>query len=140
MIIAGPEVVKWVLDKAGGNYDENMTAVGVEREGEIIAAVAYDGYTGENGSVFIHSRISSPHHCTRSFLFHIFAYPFLQLKVRRIFGIVDERKKDVIRFNRKVGFQVDGKLVEYFPDSSAILMSMGKDKCRWLEYSPGINK
>ena len=140
MIVVGEEVVRWVLERAGGNYNENMTAVGIERDGILIAAVAYDGFTGEDGSIFLHSRIDSPHYCTRSFLFHIFAYPFLQLKVRRVFGIVDERKEDVIRFNRKVGFGVDAKLRDYFPEGSAVLMSMGKDKCRWLEYSPGINK
>lgn len=137
MIAAGDGVVQWVLEKAGGVLTPEMTGVGIaDSEGKLKAAVAYDMFTGVGGSVSLHSRIDSPHFCTRTFLFHIFNYPFRELKVKKVFGIVDERKVKVIRFNTKVGFEIEGRLKNFFPNATAIVMSMREEDCKWLKVIP----
>lgn len=138
-LCGGTDVVKWVLEKAGGGYRSEMTGLGVCDEAfQIRAAAVYENWTGPGGSIFMHSRIDSPFWCSRFLLFHVFDYPFSQLQVERVFGIVGEDKASVIEFNRKLGFRVEGALRNFFPSGPAIVMSMGKSECKWLDYSPGL--
>ena len=136
-MVCGDGVGRWVLEKAGGVPTPEMTALArAGKDGELKAGVAYDMYTGPGGSISMHSRIDSPHYCTATFLHHVFTYPFRQLRVRRVFGIVDARKEEVIRFNLKLGFRVDGELRDFFPEGKAVVMGMGEGDCRWLGVIP----
>lgn len=129
-------VGKWVVEKAGGIYSGINTAIGVLNDGKLIAGVMYEGFTGQEGSnggtIFIHSRIDNPSKVTRQFYFMIFDYPFNQLKVKVLRGIVDKNNLCAIRLNEHIGFKRECELRDYFLNSDAIVYAMRKDDCRFL--------
>ena len=81
MIVQGQEVGEWVLEKAGGHWNDRCIAIGQKIDDEMIIGVVYDDYTG--ASISIHSRCDIPAKVSREFYWAIFNYPFNVLKVKR---------------------------------------------------------
>lgn len=129
-------VGEWVVEKAGGTYTGINTAIGILKDNKLIAGVMYEGFTGkegsEGGTVFIHSRIDEPSKVTRQFYFMIFDYPFNQLKIKVLRGIVDKNNLCAIRLNEHINFKRECELRDYFLNSDAIVYAMRKDDCRFL--------
>lgn len=123
---------EWVTDKAGGKYQEGNIAFGIEKDGELVVGVMYDGYTGENGSISMHWRVESPIHVTRYFYWMAFDYPFNTAKVKRINGLVDSNNPHAIRVDEKLGFICEARLVDYFPKGDALVFRMFRDDCKFL--------
>jgi hypothetical protein len=127
-------VGNWVTDKAGGNYTHLCTAIGYEKDGELIAGVMYDGYTGDKvlkgGQIAMHSRIDKMP--PREFYWVVFDYPFNQLQVKNVRGIVRTNNSKAIKLNNHLGFKREAMLRDYFHDSDAIVFCMGRDDCRFL--------
>lgn len=122
-------VGNWVTDKAGGNYTNLCTAIGYEKDGQLIAGVMYDGFTG--ASIAMHSRIDG--RVPREFYWIVFDYPFNQLQVKNVRGIVRSNNSKAIKLNNHLGFEREAKLRDYFQDSDAIVFCMSRDNCRFLE-------
>ena len=127
---------EWVTDKAGGTPTELCTCIGYEIDGQLIGAVMYDGYTGkkgeEGGTIFIHSRIDQPRKMPREFYWLVFAYPFNQLKVKYVRGIVNINNLAAQKFNEHVGFKREAQLRDYFLNGDAIIYGLTRDDCRFL--------
>ena len=70
---------------------------------------------------------------TREFLFAIFDYPFNQLGVRRITGLVPKKNKDARRFDEHLGFEYEGNMRNALADDDMIIYGMLKEKCKWLK-------
>lgn len=60
-----------------------------------------------------------------------FAYPFRQLGLSRVTGLVDECKPDVLRMDLKMGFQVEGVLRAGLGDRDLIVLGMKPSECRY---------
>lgn len=120
----------WVCEKAGGQYHSGNPAIGLEYNGQLIAGLYYDGYTG--ASIAMHSRCDDPRHVTKAFYHLIFDYPFNQLNVKRVTGIVSEANERAQRTNEKLGWKRETTLSDYFPDGNAIVYVMRREDCRWL--------
>lgn len=125
----GERIGPWVHEKAGGQYVYGP-CIGVEKNGELIAGVSYDGFTGSNITGNI--RCDKANGLPRKFFWMIFDYPFNQLKVKRISAIVgmENHKSRVLVEN--MGFRREATLRDYFPDGDAIVYVMRKDDCRFL--------
>jgi RimJ/RimL family protein N-acetyltransferase len=120
-------VSPWISEKAGGS-GEASSAIGLMRNNRLIAGASYSGFTG--GNVWIGTRIDfNPHG-----LFYglAFDYPFNQLKVNRLSGIVRTNNSKAIRLNEHLGFKREALLRDYFLDSDAIVYVMYKDDCKFL--------
>lgn len=120
----------WVCEAAGGMCTEASRAIGLERDGLLIAGIMYDGYTG--ASIAMHSRCDDPRHVTRSFYWMIFDYPFNQLGVKRVTGLVSSANIRAQRTNEKLGWKRETTLSDYFPDGDGIVYVMRREDCRWL--------
>lgn len=125
-----PKVGPWVCEKAGGRYQDGNPAIGIEHDGVLIAGLYYDGYTG--ASIAMHSRCDDPRHITKTFYRLIFDYPFNQLKVKRVTGIVSSANERAQRTNEKLGWKRETTLSDYFPDGEGIVYKMRREDCRWL--------
>lgn len=126
----------WICEKAGGTYHDGDTAIGLEYNGNLIAGMLYNGYTG--ASIAMHSRCDDPKHVTRTFYFLIFDYPFNQLKVKRVTGLVSTANLAAQRVNEKLGWQRETTLSDYFPDGDGIVYKMTREQCRWLRVAHDI--
>ena len=107
---------------------ENSTTIGWVEEGELKAGVWYEDYNGK--SVTCHIVLKKP--INRKFLAIIFDYPFIQLGVNKIIGPVKSNNIEAIKFDEKLGFKEEARLLDVFPDSDLIFFTMAKADCRFL--------
>jgi hypothetical protein len=82
----------------------------VDDDGTIRWAVVYDNYES-GGSVQMHIAITDPKYVTRRAISAVFEYPFYQLGVKKVLGFVNSENLKALSFD---------------------LLSMTREKCRWL--------
>lgn len=70
---------------------------------------------------------------TRKALKAFFAYPFVQLKCRRVTGIVHRKNKRARDLNERLGFRLEGVCKHGFETGDAIIYGMTRAECRWIE-------
>lgn len=124
-------VLEFVKTRVGVPAMEGMKAVGLERDGQLVAGVLYEGFNGQSVWTHIASQPGAP--WTREFLRYIFEYPFNELGVQSIFGWVEACNEKARRFDEKLGFEVDACLREAGPDGQDVLIyRMRRDQCRFI--------
>jgi RimJ/RimL family protein N-acetyltransferase len=125
-------VAKWVGDQIDEVYPTNATAIGLEENGELIAGVVFDLYTGP--SISMHVAATGKRWMTKDFLWRCFAYPFLQLQCNRITGLVRADNLAAQKFDEHLGFKREGLLRKAAKDGTDyIVYGMLREECRWLE-------
>lgn len=121
-------VGEWVCERIEGIYTTGGPAIGLERDGKLEAGVLYEGFTGS--SIQMHVAIDG--RMTPSFLWYSFYYPFNELKVKKIIGIVPAWKPDVLAFDKNIGFVEAFTIEDYYPLGAAIILTMTPSQCRFL--------
>lgn len=127
-------VVPWVAYRVDeDHFDEDCIGIGLEEDGELIAGVVYNWYTGPSISMHVAAE-PGRRWLNRDFLYRCFAYPFIQLKCNRVTGVVRVDNLDAQRFDEHLGFKREGVIRQGAEDKTDfILYGMLKDECRWLE-------
>lgn len=137
MIAIGQRVVEWVAKRTNefGNFGAAQ-GIGWQRNGELVAGVAYAEYNGPNVVAHIASD-GSRHWLTRQYLWTIFDYPFNQLKVKRITCMVGESNRDSRRFVVHLGFDLETTLRAAHPTGDLLIFRMFAKDCKWtkVDYS-----
>lgn len=103
-------------------------AIGLERDGEMIAGVVYENW---NGASFV-CHIVVEGLMTPAYLAVIFHYPFVHCEAKKIFAPVPESNKSSIRFVEKLGFRLEHRLLDAHPDGALLLYGMTPQQCRFL--------
>jgi hypothetical protein len=128
------KMAKWAAVQigAGGGFPRDVRAIGVQRNGNLIAVALWHTLSLRNCFVSIATNRSG--RCaTREFLFRSFAYPFLQLDLPRVTCIVDEGNDESVRLAEHLGFKLEGRLRRAAPDGRDDLMfGMLREECRWI--------
>ena len=137
MIVAQPkqEIADFVSSIIGEGQHfpfEDFSALALKQDGAIIAGVIYNHFTGTNIMMHV-AAIPGRKWLTRDFLFACFDYPFNQLNVRRITGIVPKKNKEARRFDTHLGFEYEGNMRHALPDDDMLIYGMLKEKCKWLK-------
>ena len=108
-----------------------MKALGLERNGELVAGVLYEGYNGVN--VWMHVRAEPHRWFNYEFLRYCFTYPFEELGCARVSGFVEASNERARRFDERLGFEPEAVLKGAARDGGdVILYVMWRDKCRFL--------
>lgn len=106
---------------------ENMKAIGLERDGELVAGVVYEGYNGHN--VWMH--VAIPGRITKAYLRYCFHYPFVELGCSRVSGYVNASNAKARRFDEHLGFRQEAILRGAAADGGdVIIYAMTKEECR----------
>jgi hypothetical protein len=74
---------------------------------------------------------------TRKSLRAFFHFPFVQLKCRRVTGIVHRKNKRARDVNERMGFRLEGVCKHGFETGDAIIYGMTRAECRWIEQANG---
>jgi|TARA_R100001530_G_scaffold3596_5_gene5285 RimJ/RimL family protein N-acetyltransferase len=111
---------------------ENYSAIGLIKDDELVAGVIYNHATGSNIMAHI-AAVEGKKWLTREFLFAMFDYPFNQLGVRRITGLVPKKNTVARRFDTHLGFKYEGNMRNALPDDDMIIYGMLREKCKWLD-------
>jgi RimJ/RimL family protein N-acetyltransferase len=121
----------WVCARAGGTWVKGRgTAIGRERNGELIAGVLYEDWNGANVVCHI---AGVGNWLNRKYLWIIFDYPFRQLKVKRITTTVAQSNVVSQRFTQHLGFTLETRLKDAHPSGDLFIYRMMAAECRWLE-------
>lgn len=138
-------LIPWAAKRTGiQSFKPDATAIGQEKNGEIVAVVVYDGFTDADCNMHIASD-GSRTWLTRELLVRAFAYPFIQLGYRRVTGLVPAGNADALRFDEHLGFKREGYHPKAGPDGGDIIsLGMLRENCRFIpkEYrvQPGFNQ
>lgn len=109
-----------------------MKGLGLERDGELVAGVAYEGYNGVNIWMHVAGKPGS-RWMTRSFLRYCFYYPFVELGVRRVSGYVEACNTAARRFDEALGFRLEATLTGAAADGGDVLLYvMRREDCRYV--------
>jgi len=127
-------IVPWVGQRIDEDrFGTDCVALGLEEDGELIAGVVFNWYTGPSISMHVAAE-PGRRWLNRDFLYRCFAYPFLQLKCNRVTGLVRVDNLDAQRFDEHLGFVREGLIRQGADDKTDfVLYGMLKDECRWLE-------
>lgn len=133
-IVTGQRVVEWVAKRTNefGNFGAAV-ALGVERDGELVGGVVFNDYNGVNINMHV-AAVAGSYWLNRGFLWMCFDYPFRQLKVKRVTGLVGEGNARARQFDEKVGFKLETRLKDAHPTGDLLVYVMRPDDCRWLKY------
>ncbi len=116
----------------GLEKNSGMRAIGLRRDGELVAGAVYEGFNGRNMWVHLAS-VPGRAWLNRDFLKAGFRYPFLLCGVDRLSGYVDASNTQARRFDEHIGFTEEARLKGAAPDGGdVIIYVMWKKDCRYV--------
>lgn len=126
-------VSAWVAERIPNcsPWDLPFEAIGLEQDGELIAGVVYDGYI-EGARVNMHVAGVGKRWLTREFLSVCFKYPFVQLGVNVVIGLVESTNEAALKFDKHLGFTEACRIEGGAKDSDLIVLTMPRKTCRFL--------
>lgn len=131
MIVQGIEVCRWVADKANIYVNEDCQGIGYLSDGNLIAGVSYERYTGK--SIMVHQRVDRP--TPKGFWFAVVDYPFNDLGVKHLIGLVDSTNQKAMKINLKMGFKIEATIADAGSEGGDLMiMKMSKDDCKLLAW------
>lgn len=123
----------WVCERTGGRYEPGCSAaIGWEEDGKLRAGVLYDQYNGQSICMHVASD-GTRKWMTREYLAYSFWYPFVQLKVKKILGLVDSTNENAMSFDKALGFKVEHVIEDAGKTGSLVILSMSPEDCKWLK-------
>ena len=100
---------------------DDMRAIGLRRDGDLVAAAVYEGFNGQN--IWAHlAGLPGRRWMTRDFLRAAFAYPFLVCGVQRLSGYVNASNTDARRLNEHLGYEEEARLKGAAPDGGDVIL------------------
>lgn len=110
----------------------DMKAIGLERDGELVAGALYEGCSGP--SVWVHIALKPGTLCTRQFLWRGFGFPFVDLGCKRISGYIEARNAASRRVAEHLGFKQEAVLRGAASDGGdSLIYVMWRQECRFLK-------
>lgn len=133
-IITGAPAGAWVAEVLGrGYFAERSEAIGLERDGKIVAGVVYEEYCG--ASITCHIAFSG--RLTSRYVAAIFDYPFNVAGVGKIIAPVSSGNAKALRVVKKMGFVEEGRIKDARLDGDIVMLTMTRDACRFLDAKYG---
>lgn len=97
--------------------------------------VLFTGY--RSGSVSIHMAGFCKNWVSRPMVYLAFDYPFRQLGVKKLYGMVPERNPKALKNDVHLGFKIEYLTRDVYNYEDGVngvyLLSMYRDDCRWLK-------
>lgn len=124
--------IDWAADRIGiQRFRDDAKAIGLERDGQVIASVVFDGFSSCDCNMHVASD-GSRLWLNREYLVRCFAFPFIQCGLRRVTGLVPAKNRDALRFDRHLGFQIEGLCREALPDDDILILGLLRRDCKYI--------
>ena len=124
----------WVWKATGATVwtPVGKSAMGyVDSNGNIKWAVVFDNYH-EGGSIHIHTAVADRKYVTRRAIQAVFEYPFIQLGVKKLIGIVNSENAAALSLDLRLGFQIETVIKDAYERGDMYILSMTPEQCRWI--------
>ena len=132
IVINDPRVGEWVREAIPKVrcWTEGFKSLAAVENGELVGAVVYDAFTPYE--CCIHVRLDKPGCKTPQVLREVFSYPFEQLKLRRLTGLVGSNNEKGRKLCIWLGFHLEGCKKDALGDENEMVYGMVREDCRWL--------
>ena len=128
----GEDVCQWVVNRTGGTYyADSGQGIGWAKEGKLVAGVMFDNYNVQ--TVQMHVAAIGKHWMTREYLHYCFSYPFKQLCVKKIIGLVDSTNADAMKFDLHLGFIQEAQIKDAGKHGDLNILTMTRQQCRFIK-------
>lgn len=125
MIVVGEVAARFVSGKLGFGLCPPYSAMGLERDGEIVAGVVFNHFEGAD----VHVTLAGSG-WNRTFLKAVGGYVFDQLGCERMTAVT--ACDGVARYAKRLGGQIEGRLRSHFgPGKDAIIAGILRDEWRY---------
>ena len=126
------DLLPWAQQRIGVAFRPDAKTMGLERDGTIRAVVIFDSFSETDCNMHIASD-GTKAWMSKSLLLSAFAYPFTQLGLLRLTGLVPAHNADAMAFDENIGFVREG----YHPKAGpggCDLISLGlmRENCRFI--------
>lgn len=133
-VIYGEEdrLLRWAQERIGVIFRPDAYTIGLERNGQIAATVVFDTFSETDCCMHIASD-GTRAWMSKELLLRAFAYPFTQLGLPRVTGLVPADNEDALRFDEHLGFVREGYHPKAGPGGKD-LISLGllRENCRFI--------
>lgn len=133
-IITGQDEIfgPWIAKQLGTDWFPGRGSVIGLWEDEIgpVAGCLYESCNGS--SIIGHLAGIGRKWMNREYLWYCYYYPFEELKVNKIIGIVESTNLEAQRLDEHMGFTLEATLKEAAPNGDLLIYTMTKDQCKWL--------
>lgn len=134
MILTGQNdvVVPLVSALADAVFEHEMVqALGCMRDKQLVGGVVYSNANKASCEMTVAGLY--PGWLTREFLMASFHYPFCQLELIKVLGLVRSDNQRALDFDHKLGFTLETKVTDVYGHGiDCIIMSMRREECKWL--------
>ena len=121
----------FALSLTGGKmHSGEYQAVGIEENGNVIGGFLYDGIV-TNKRCFMHCAGLGKKWLTKSLLWTAFNYPFYQLKLNVVIGLISSNNIECIEFAKHIGFTESARIKDAGKDGDLLIFSLHKKDCKW---------
>jgi len=128
------KLLPWVEARIkGAGFERDVAkAIGVAREGKIIACVVYDEFKKGQCQMSVASD-GGKRWLSREYLVRVFAYPFLQCGLHRVYSLISIENWQSLKLCRGLGFIQEGLLRQAGEKhEDMMLLAMLRHECRFL--------
>lgn len=133
--IDAPGAGEWVMQRAEGYFRDGWDHAFTSHRGDkILGGIVLSGYLG--GSIAVHMAAEDRRWCSRDLLWLAFHYAFEQLQCIKVLAPLRSDNYKALEINLRSGWQIEAVLRDAFPGAHMLVLSMTKDACPWLDYSP----
>jgi RimJ/RimL family protein N-acetyltransferase len=133
-LIYGQEerLLPWAQERIGVAFRRDAYTIGLEKDGELVAVVVFDSFSQTDACMHIASD-GTRAWMNKSLLIAAFAYPFVQLGLLRVTGLVPATNSDALAFDEHLGFVREGFHPRAGP-AGCDLVSLGllREHCRFI--------
>lgn len=127
-------VCQWVAERIGcapWNPD-HAGAVGLERDGELVAGFVLDGYIA-NGHASMHSAVADKFALTRDFLHLFFDWAFHHLDLKVLINRVSSGNEASLKATAHLGYSEFARFpLAWDGEHDLVLFEMRRENCPWL--------
>jgi RimJ/RimL family protein N-acetyltransferase len=127
-----PRLLPWAQERIGVTFRNDAKTIGLERDGELCAVVVYDGFSECDCNMHIASD-GTRAWMSKALLLSAFAFPFIQLGLLRLTGLVPADNQAALEFDENIGFVREGYHPKAGPGGKDLIsLGMLRSACRFI--------
>ncbi len=134
-LVVGSGVAEWVASVVGGRHDlAQSEGIGYARDGNIVMGAMFSNYNG--AQIHMHIALTRGVPMAPTFVAAIMDYPFVQIGVKRVTGMIFEDNEPSCRFAEHLGARKEAVLQDYLPTGNMVIYGLlREDAQKWLTAS-----
>lgn len=137
--VAHPGDGEWIMAQCGGRFDPEQDRVFATHRLDALGDHLLGGFalTDYNGASLQVHMAGSGRWCSRTLLWMMFHYAFIQAGCRKLIAPVPSDNLKALELDLRAGWRIETKLTNVLPDGRDLwLLTMLPGDCRWLRVKP----